>query len=67
MVSTLLCKPPSIAGLFTTITKGSTQWYFWQFVMHTIGMSVVVFFYLVHNTCVSMVTVFIITGLPYLD
>ena len=48
MVSTLLCKPPSIAGLSTTITKGSTQWYFWQFVMHTIGMSVVVFFYLVH-------------------
>ena len=64
MVSTLLCKPPSIAGLSTTITKGSTQWYFWQFVMHTIGMLVVVFFYLVHNTCVSMVTVFIITGLP---
>ena len=24
MVSTLLCKPPSIAGLSTTITKGST-------------------------------------------
>ena len=45
MVSTLLCKPPSIAGLSTTITKGSTQWYFWQFVMHTIGISVVVFFY----------------------
>ena len=49
MVSTLLCKPPSIAGLSTTITKGSTQWYFWQFVMHTISMSVVVFFYLVHH------------------
>ena len=54
MVSTLLCKPPSIADLSTTITKGSTQWYFWQFVMHTIGMSVV-FFYLVHNTRVILV------------
>ena len=36
MVSTLLCKPPSVAGLSTTITNGSTQWYLWQFVMHTI-------------------------------
>ena len=41
MVSTLLCKPPLIVGLSTLITRGLTHWYFLQFVMRTIGMSVV--------------------------
>ena len=41
MANTLLCKLPVIVGLFTLITRGHTHWYFMQFVMHTIGMSVV--------------------------
>ena len=58
MVSILLCKPLSIVGLSTTITRGGTSG-------SLLGMSVVLF-YLVHHTCVSMVTVFIIIGLPWL-
>ena len=41
MASTLLCKLPVIVGLSALITRGHIHWYFLQFVMHTIGMSVV--------------------------